>query len=382
MQNFGTKANDTAGPSGQLSADEFNNLATELENAVTSAGLGLTGASVTQMAQSLFLHGVKAQTFQDSGAANAYVATPTSGASGVLLPSNYTPLPGTIIIFKAAFTNTTASTLNIGQTTGTLIGSKPIRTQADVAIPANSLIAGQYVQLVYNPAFNAGGGAWELLPWATSGGKLLNVQVFSANGTYTPTAGMLNVIFEVQGGGGAGGGLTTPGAGNISLGAPGGCGSYAKGRFTAAQIGASQVVTVGAAGVAASNTAGTNGGTSSVGALITAPGGVGGSLLNNQAPGASNGNGSIAGTPTGANIAQSIGTCPNLSISSSATAAQAGAGAPSIFGNGGTPPILNGGGVPAQNYGAGGSGVVAGSGGTAQAGGAGKAGIIIAMEYA
>jgi hypothetical protein len=213
-------------------------------------------------------------------------------------------------------------------------------------------------------------------------GRLIGVQVFTASGTYTPTPGMTTCIIEAQGGGGAGGGLATPSAGNISLGAPGTSGSYAKGRFTAATIGASQAVTIGAGGTFASNTAGSNGGTSSVGSIITAPGGVGGGLLNNQVPGASNGNGSVSGTPTGANIAQSIGTCPSLSTSISASSAQAGAGGPSIFGGGGVPPVINGGGTVGQNYGSGGSGVVAGSGGANAAGGGGKAGIVFIWEYA
>jgi hypothetical protein len=217
---------------------------------------------------------------------------------------------------------------------------------------------------------------------ASTTGRIMGPpKIFLASGTYTPTPGMTSVIFKVQGGGGAGGGLATPSAGNISLGAPGCSGSYAEGRFLAAAIGASQVVTVGAAGVAASNTAGGAGGTSSVGSLITAPGGPGGGLLNNQSPGASNGNGGLAGTPTGANIFKSIGTCPGLCTSLSASSAQSGAGGSSIFGNGGTPPIINGSGVAAQNYGAGGSGVVAGSGGANQAGGDGKIGIVFAYEY-
>lgn len=214
-------------------------------------------------------------------------------------------------------------------------------------------------------------------------GRLIGVQIFNTPGTftYTPTPGMGSVTFRLQGGGAAGGGLTTPSAGNISLGAPGTSGAYAEGRFLAATIGSSQTVTIGAGGLGASNAVGGNGGTTSVGSLITAPGGVGGGILNNQAPGASNGNGASSGTPTGANISRSIGTCPFLSTSNSASSAQAGPGGGSIFGNGGTPSIVNGSGVAAQNYGAGGSGVAAGSGGGAQAGGNGKEGNMIALEY-
>lgn len=216
---------------------------------------------------------------------------------------------------------------------------------------------------------------------AQATGRLLGYQVFLTSGVYTPTPGMGSVVFRVQGGGGAGGGASTPSAGNVSIGAPGTSGSYAEGKFLAAAIGASKPVTVGAGGIAASNTAGGNGGTSSVGALITAPGGVGGSLLNNQVPGVTNGNGVFAGTPTGANIVQAIGSCSFLSTSSSATSIQSGAGGTSNFGNGGTPSIINGNGVAAVDYGGGGSGVAAGSGSSALVGGGGKSGIVIALEY-
>ncbi len=163
MQDFGTKADNSPPPGGQLSAAEFNNLATENENAVLRSGQTLNGATDTQLAQSMFLHGVKSQSFQDSGAANAYVATPVSGAGGVLLPSGYTSFSGSMITFKASNTNTSASTLNIGQTTGTLIGSKAIRTQTDTALLPGSIVSGRYVSLIYNPAFDSSNGAWELL---------------------------------------------------------------------------------------------------------------------------------------------------------------------------------------------------------------------------
>ncbi len=162
MQDFGTKSDDTAGPSGQLSAAEFNNLATELENAVLRSGLALNGASVIQLATSLFLHGAKSQTFQDSGAANAYVATPVSGAGGVLLPADYAAMNGAIVLIKASAANTTASTLNIGQTTGTLLGTKAIVYQDGTALTVGAIAAGTYIQLRYDSTIGA--GSWVLLP--------------------------------------------------------------------------------------------------------------------------------------------------------------------------------------------------------------------------
>ena len=162
MQDFGTKADDTAGPSGQLSAAEFNNLATELENAVLRSGQALNGGLVTQLAISLFLHGVKAQTFQDSGAVNAYVATPVSGSGGVLLPADYTNMDGMIVLFKASNANTGASTLNVGQTTGTLLGTKAIVDQAGAALTSGAIAAANYIQLRYDASIGA--GSWVLLP--------------------------------------------------------------------------------------------------------------------------------------------------------------------------------------------------------------------------
>lgn len=202
MQDFGTKADDTAGPSGQLSAAEFNNLATEAENAVLKSGQALSGASESQLAQSLFLHSVKAASFQDSGAANAYVATPISGSGGVVVPASYANMAGAIISFKAAATNVTgASTLNIGQTTGTLLGAKPIRSQTDTTLPAASIVAGQYVQCVYNSAFDSGNGAWELLPWGyvetSQPPSALNLRASittaSASATFSATSVTMNV---------------------------------------------------------------------------------------------------------------------------------------------------------------------------------------------
>lgn len=168
MQDFGTKANDTAGPSGQLSAEEFNNLASELENSVTKSGQGLTGGSDTQLATSLFLHGVKAASFQDSGSANTYVATPVSGLSGVVLPQTYTPMNGSVVLMRAAASNSGASTMNIGQTTGALIGAKAIVDQSGSALSGGEIVAGSYIHLRYDASLSAGAGAWVLLPWGRS----------------------------------------------------------------------------------------------------------------------------------------------------------------------------------------------------------------------
>lgn len=212
-------------------------------------------------------------------------------------------------------------------------------------------------------------------------GRLLNVQVFTANGTYTPTAGMASAIMEVQGGGGAGGGAGGATGGNVSLGAPGASGGYARGRFLAAAIGASQAVTVGAGGVAVSGGAGGNGGTSSVGSLISAPGGPGGGTLTDQAPPTQNGNGTNSSAPAGANIVGSVGAGQVATTAVSAATVASAPGGMSVFGPGGYGVGVNAPGISASNPGAGGGAASVNASGGTIAGGNGFRGIVIIWEY-
>ncbi len=217
---------------------------------------------------------------------------------------------------------------------------------------------------------------------AMSGG-LLNVQTFTSNGTYTPTPGMSFVIIKVQGGGGGGGGTTAPTAGLVSIGAGGAAGAYAVGRFSAALIGASQPVTLGGGGLAAVSNDGGVGGTSSVGSLITAPGGPGGPMFNNAGVPNANGNGVTSGSPTGGNIVSSVGVGGGLALGLTTLVCYGGQGGASIFGAGATnSPSGGSGGNPGFGYGSGGSGAATISGGGALPGGVGKGGIVIIEEYA
>lgn len=116
---------------------------------------------------------------------------------------------------------------------------------------------------------------------ASAGGGITSVvrQVFTASGTYTPTPGMVYCIARLQAAGGGSG--SADGANSIPLAhcsGGGGGGEYAEGVFDAATIGASQAVTIGAAGIAGSGNGGNGGNASasSLGALMTANGGSGG----------------------------------------------------------------------------------------------------------
>jgi hypothetical protein len=192
---------------------------------------------------------------------------------------------------------------------------------------------------------------------------------------------MRRVVFEVQGGGasscGAGGASGT----SVSVAAPGTSGSYAKGIFTTAQVSTSQAVTIGAGGAANANATGFNGGTSSVGSLIIAPGGIAPSTLTNAPPPTVSANGANSSNPTGGNIFSSVGSASSPSIAFSESIAVGGAGGASLFGPGAPSPQINTNGTSATNHGAGGSGCIVNMSGGTATGGGGGGGIVIIYEY-
>ena len=213
----------------------------------------------------------------------------------------------------------------------------------------------------------------------------INGGAFGTTGasTYTPDAGMSIIKAEVLGGGGAGGGSGGAGASNASLGAPGSSGAYGVSMFTALEVGASQAITVGLGGTGVSNAAGNAGSASSIGALISCPGGTGGGLLSNQVPPAVNGNGVGSSAPTGANLLAVSGQAGSASFASSANAngMLGGAGGSSPLGAGVPGPAGNNAGANAVNYGTGGSGTVVNQAGGSATGGSGAAGVVIIEEY-
>lgn len=210
-------------------------------------------------------------------------------------------------------------------------------------------------------------------------------QVFTASGTYTPTTGMLYADIECVGGGGGGGGVDG-GAGYYAGGGGGGSGGYSKIVVTAATIGASKAVTIGALG--AGGTAGANngtaGGATNVGTTICVANGGGGGFFNDTTTGfGGGGTGATAGTGDLA-ATGNYGWSGNggTNITSWAVGGQ---GAPSVFGGSASKSGNSGAAIAGRNagvYGAGGNGAsVAGGSNTNGAGGDGSAGIVIITEY-
>ena len=273
---------------------------------------------------------------------SAVPALPTPGAAGT--PGYFTEgVPGVTpaTLVRADFLNMVQDELMAIVVAGGLTPSKTTRNQVLLALQA---------------------GAAGLV-------KTVKRQVIASSGAYTPSAGMAYCDVEIIGAGaGGGGGNSTSATG----GSGGGAGSYAKGRFTAAQIGASQSVTVGAAGSGgAANANGTSGGNSSFGALLIGNGGsfgVTGSSSATQSvqPG-------LGGTASGGDFScgGGDGFCGYV-----ASSFLGGHGGLSFFGGGGAGAYYGGAARAGTAYGSGG-----GAGYAGISGGAGGAGLCIITEY-
>ncbi len=202
-------------------------------------------------------------------------------------------------------------------------------------------------------------------------GRLVNTQVFTSSGTYTPTPGTKRIRVTITGGGGGGGGCKAYSSSETFFGAGGGAGGTIISIMTPTQN--SYPVTIGAGGAGGvSATNGTSGGNSVFASLI-APGGSGGGKS-----GVTNTNGGNGGVPSTGDIRITgghggDGQSGNIGVS--------GEGGTSYWGGGGRAGA--GGGVIGKAYGSGGGGAYDdGYSGTSMTGGKGASGICIIEEFA
>ena len=210
----------------------------------------------------------------------------------------------------------------------------------------------------------------------------VNVQTFIANGTYTPSTGMLYCLIELVGSGGGGGGSAATTAAQLAMGGGGGSGEYASGIFSAATVGASQVVTCpagGNGGVAGGNN-GIAGGTTSVGALISAAGGNGGLGGNASGTGGLN-SGGFGGTGGAGGTVRVPGQSGGTGLSVFGTFQYNGIGAAGRFSGGGLIQSATGPGQAGNGRGGGGNGGFSFVSAAAQAGGNGSSGFVVITEY-
>jgi len=235
-----------------------------------------------------------------------------------------------------------------------------------------------------------GAGALPTFQDVSATGAITQVvaQKFTGGGTYTPTSGMVYCIIEGVAGGGGGGGAASDIASGSSVGGGGGGGQYGRVVLTAAQIGASQIVTIGAGGTAGANIGGTGGtgGTTSVGTLLVLTGGMGGlggaSSTKAQIY-SSGGNGGTGGTSSAGTSYFSSGSCGGWgTVSGTLYVGRGGDSGSSIFGGGPIGVSPGAGGTSAAiNSGAGGSGACQVFGGGGVEGGTGGSGIVFITEY-
>lgn len=336
-----------------------------------------------------------------STAAPAYTAAPVLGIN--------TNTAGTLGLANSGASGATITVKNLGCTSAynfnlpTTAGSanNVLASQGGVSTSMTWLSASGLLDIVGSTRGSVlyrGSGGWAILTPGTSGNVLtsngagadpayaavttgigkVSVQTFTGSGTYTPTAGTKYAIVEAVGGGGGSAGV----ASNVPIGGASG-GSYARVLLTSAQIGASQTITIGAAGTAGT-TAPTNGGTggvTSVGSLFSCPGGIGstggGSTANNGAAAPA-----ACTITTGTSIVNIAGQAGQPAWAASAGNG-AGAGGNSSLGFGGPGSNTNvtnpAAATSGTGYGAGAGGAAA-NGGSA-AGAAGTAGIVIITEY-
>jgi hypothetical protein len=152
---------------------------------------------------------------------------------------------------------------------------------------------------------------WSVNPPMTK----LAVQTFLNSGTYTPATGLVFAIVRMVGGGGGSGSCTGVALGNGATGG-GGSGGYLEALLTKAQIGASQAVTIGLPGIAGTGGGanGGQGGTTSLGTLLSCTGGAGSNFgaastsIQSQSIGGGGGSATVATGVSIVTIAGQVGT--------------------------------------------------------------------------
>ena len=289
--------------------------------------------------------------------------TSDSHAGTVTSIATTSPITGGTITTTGTIACATCVTSSSG---GAITGTAPISVSAAGVVSITSPLP------IANGGTNSTGGAT----------VHTNIQYFTTTGTYTPSTGLLYAQIECLGGGGAGGSVAGSATFAYSAGG-GGAGSYSRIMASAATIGASKAVTIGAAGApgAAGANNGGAGGATSLGTICIANGGGGGGFNNGSTAYGTRGIGGLAGTGTMA-IAGSDGFTgfvagPTFLLPQAA-------GGDSVFGGGGHGVQANGNaqpGVGATAPGSGGSGANAAGSTSTAAGGAGAAGIVIVTEY-
>lgn len=354
--------------------DKITGMVQDVQEQVARALVFPLGDTSSPVLQSAALRANKTFIFDSLGNASAGSVTGTTVSAPMIPVVGAASLASALSLLgalsSAAGSVANANLATMAANTVKANATAGVASPTDVALAASQLLgrgaSGNIAPITMGVGMSMVGTALT----ATAGGTVLAVQVFTGSGTYTPTAGMDYCTIEVVGGGASG--TYTAGGG-----AGGSAGGYARKTVAAATIGASQSVTVGAGGAAA--TAGSQdgkaGGTTSVGAIVSASGGAG--ITSGKEPG-------DAGTGSSGDINMRGGMGDATDGAGSTTTTVCGAGGNSVFGGGGKARIFStASSVAGQsghtNSGGGGAGNYSNSGSSSS--GAGGAGIVIITEF-
>jgi hypothetical protein len=188
MENIGNKVEDGGSTAqGRYSPSEYNNHKNELQNPVTRSGQSFNAGSEDQMSKALAIHGFGSGTFIDSGTANTVEVTPVTGSAGILIPTDYAQFEGARVSFYVNAANTGATTLNIGQTNGTLLGTKKLWRNGNTELLSGDLVPGRLIEAIFDTSLDTAAGAWVMTDWSstqTSGtGAMMHVLQQVPSGT-------------------------------------------------------------------------------------------------------------------------------------------------------------------------------------------------------
>ena len=203
-------------------------------------------------------------------------------------------------------------------------------------------------------------------------GRLINCQLFTSGGFYTPSPGMKFFLAHMIGGGGASGGTPATSSSQTGGVAAGNSGAYAYIKAYASDIGAGKAVSVGAGGKSQVNGAGFAGGTTAIADIADVTGGYG------------SGPGSVGATIAVAQPSYDkpvINKYNKTEVLAFSLGSQAWNFLQVVTGSG-TGWLSPASPFPGGERGRGGSGIFVNASSAAQAGLAGNDGAILIMEYA
>ncbi|HYD35952.1 MAG TPA: hypothetical protein VD999_07880 [Vitreimonas sp.] len=369
------------------SATNASNSASAAATSATNAATSATNAAASETAAATSeTNAAASETAAATSATNAATSEANAAASETAAATSETNA-------ATSEANTAASEANVetlfDQFDDRFLGSKAADPTLDN--DGNALIEGAVYWNTISKIFKVyNGTAWvgaalgvpadnsitrAMLSTGETFGLLLNIQIFTASGNYTPTAGTRRVIITALGGGGGGGHSSTS---NDTVGGGGAAGGYIKALLNLDAV-VSSTITVGSAGAA--GTAGASGGS---GGNTSWSDGTNTLAAN----GGSGGNAGGGVTPASGGSTSASGGFMTIVAISGANGGRGGGGSVSINnGLGGNCPLgftgtpdSNNTSLPSVGYGAGGAGGYRAS--SSAAGAAGRAGILIIEEYA